>query len=698
MTGATRALLVLLLLSTPAVSASDLLCISSPGGERECREVASTGDLTVTASPVRRAAVWIADDRSRVVVFAVAPEAAVVRVPSTGNEIRYAVSTRKLPRGARQVEYELTDADSRTSWRWALPGRAAHGTIVAPDGNYTLEVTAEHAQPVGSRAFTTTGGKPIDLGTLELVPKLFVTGKLVNENGQPVVNGTIGDDSGSLSATSGGDGVFTIAAVTEQLPATLAAQAEGYVTRELAVPDRRESYDAGEIVLERGVPLAIKVAMKGDHALPRGTSVAVYAMTREGKRLVERQALPPDRAVVTFRRVGTGKHIVEVAGPAPLQRRAIPIETPAPAGPHEIAITPRTVRGHVYFGTDALSGAKITIYPRHQLWDAEQVLGEEGEFGGPLWDDGLFGAVVEGGRLTIPFAADKTIARDAEDWDIVIPDNAVSGRVVDARTKRPIPGARVSYETLGTMRLSSSVPADDDGRYEITGLSEGTLTLRAASTGYLTSQAVTVPIGAGQRRVEQVLALEAGVALTVRVVDDLDRPVTGATIIDPILGPSRFTTDERGEATIPVSQERPRRVWIVPREGSLSAASLKPTDAQPVRVVLPSGTGSIAVTVRRDDGAPLRNVRFVIAYNGELVPDAVWRMVAHVQGFDWITDAAGVTRHPRLPAGTYELWPHVSAAEGRSIARNPAVTAPVARVRLNAGDDQVVTVVVTENR
>ena len=697
MNRAARALFVLLpfLASAGFAFGSDLLCISTAGTEADCRVVTGDAPIEVTPSPTRRQAVWIAEDQSRVVVFSIAATATLARVPATGSEIRYAVNTRKLPRGARTVEYELTDLPSGNSWRWTLSGRAAAGTIRVPNGRYTLRVAADHARPAITQKISAGGGKTVDAGILELVPKLVVTGKLVDAQGEPIIGGTVSDEPGTLTAVSGSDGAFTIDAAAEELPASLMAQAEGYVTREIAIPDRRESLHAGNVVLDRGVPLSVKVTMKGDQAMPDGTSIAVYALTRDrSRRLVERQQLPADRSVVTFRRLGEGKHIVEVAGPQPLQRRALAVDLPTEGGVQEIVITPRTLSGHVYYGTEALRDAAITLYPRNQLWEARQDLGEEGEFGGPLWDDGVFGAMVEGGRLTIPFPTDKDITLEHEEWDVIVPDNGVRGHVRDGKTNRGIAGARVSYESLGAMRLSSMVRTDEQGRYEITGIPEGKLSIRAAATGYLTSEPVTVQIRAGERGIEQVLALEPGVVLTVRIADALDQPIAGATIVDPIMGPSRFVTNARGEASIPVGLERPRRVWIVPREGSLLAATLEATQSQPARIVIPSATGSIRMVVREDDEAPIGGLRFVVAYNGEIVPDAVWRIVAQAQGFDWITDAAGVTRHPRLPPGTYEFWPYMSAPEGRNIASTPGITAPVARVRLNAGDDQSVTVTV----
>lgn len=697
-----HARLIVLLMSLFVLNharASDMLCVTTVGQAIPECSTAARGELAVVKPANHpRQALWISSDQSQIVVLEVRANQQRVQVPRDGNEIRFAIRTRRLPRGVRVIDYKLTDVGSGRSWDWTLPGRVEGGSIVAPDGTYMLALSAPQVRGITVRKIQVGPDHRLaKVDPFDLQPMLFITGRLVDDAGLPVVGATVTNAVGAQVAVSDGDGAFTVDDVADELPAAVSIGATGYVTRDLTVPDRRQPLNAGDVILERGHDLTVRITFDPAEAIPERTSVAVYRVGPDRlKKLVQREPLSADAALLTFKHVGSGKHVVEVAGPQPLQRRGVVIEmSPSfPSDPVEIAIIPRTLDGHVYFGSEPLQGGTIAVYPRHQLWRAELILGAEGEFGGSLWEDGLLGAMVQGGALSIPFVADKEIVKREEDWDVVIPNNSVRGRVVDSQTKRGIAHAKVMYESLGArMRISSLISADEAGHYAITGVSAGTLSVRASAPGYLNSEPVTVAVGGTEASHEQMLSLEAGAVVEVQVVDDQQRPVAGATLVDPVLGPSRFSTSATGGVSIPVSSERPRRLWIVPKEGSLAPVTLRADDSQPVRAVVRSGTGSIRVSARTDDSTVIPHLRFAVRYNGEFVPDDVWRVVAHVQGFDWVTGSDGIARHPRLPPGLYEFWPYVAAAEGRGLAMSPGVIAPVAKFRLNAGDDQVVTVI-----
>lgn len=676
--------------------AGDVLCVSRAEFDTvDCIAAPSGQPVRIAPSQQMRSAVWITGDQSRIAVLTISPGSERLDVEATGNELRFTIGTRRLARGAASIDYKLTEVRSRRVWSWTLSGRVSTAAVLVPEGEYVLEVTAVNAKPLTSRPVRVIGpGVVAQMGLLELLPRLYIAGRILDEAQTPVAHASITSPSGQPLSVSNGDGTFVVDDVNGELPEAIAIVALGFARHEVQVPDRRTSFHAPDIVLERGAPLAVKVAFDESAAMPDGTSIALYRVGHDRtKQLVQKRIIPADSRMVTFDSVGKGRHIVEVAGPQPLQRLAISLQLPRPAEekPHEIAISPRNLDGHVYFGSEPLEGATITVFPRHQLWEASALTGEDGKFGGTLWEDGLIGATVVSARMTVPFVDDKVVERREETWDIIIPDNIVSGSVVDALTDRGIPGARVTYESTGArMRSSSFVKADEGGRYRITGVPDGTLTLRASAAGYLSSESRPVAVRPSEQSREQILALEPGTLVKVHVVDDFHSPVVGATLLDPGAAMSRYGTDIKGEVSIPVTGQR--RLWVIPREGSFSAVTLQPTDDEPVRVVLPSRTGSLAVSVQTDEDVPVPNIRFIVRYDGEVLPDSLWSNVAVLQGFDWITDANGVARHPRLPPGVYELWPYGSGAEGRSIASSPGAIHPVAKIRLNAGDEQIITV------
>jgi RNA polymerase sigma-70 factor (ECF subfamily) len=178
----------------------------------------------------------------------------------------------------------------------------------------------------------------------------------------------------------------------------------------------------------------------------------------------------------------------------------------------------------------------------------------------------------------------------ANEARVVLPrvDRAiVRGTVVDARTGRPIPGARVAISGAGSMPTT-----DDAGRYasEPVGLSAGTFGGAATAEGYAEQWRSGCVHGAtGDLQLDFALA----VGVTVTVVDDMERPVQDFSV---------WIDDRQRSATphplvLPAGQ--PVHVRIVPREPGLlpvqiDAAALPPT---PLRIVLP---GTRAGTVDLD--------------------------------------------------------------------------------------------------
>ncbi|HEX29562.1 TPA: hypothetical protein ENG04_05720 [Candidatus Poribacteria bacterium] len=60
---------------------------------------------------------------------------------------------------------------------------------------------------------------------------------------------------------------------------------------------------------------------------------------------------------------------------------------------------------------------------------------------------------------------------------------SIRGTVLDASTKKPIPGARISY--LGPDRIEGEIRSDQDGNFRIIGLLPGAYTLRVRCEGYV---------------------------------------------------------------------------------------------------------------------------------------------------------------------------------------------------------------------
>jgi len=678
-----------------------LVAVPAAAGGTLCFLPAQTCIDGVSFEPadVERRAVWIDSEQQRVAVLAVAAGQHSIDPDAPRPEIRLRIGTRRLSRGARAIDFTLRDARGR-AWAWSLPGRAASPVIAAPVGVYTLEVTAPQARTRSVSGLRLEGRRSIDAGLIDLEPKLTATGTVLDPLGVPIAGASVFDAAGAQLTSTEGDGTFVIEPLADELPPRFTIRVKGFASREVAVRDRRESLDAGSIVLDRGATLTVTVAFPETPASsrPSGVRVALYRDTHE-REFVERRELG-DGGAVAFGGVATGRYIVVAEGSGALQKYGEFLDVKEPVDiSHTLAIEPVSLEGYAWYGVQPLAGTTITIIAPGEVWRAEQVIGDGGEFGGTLWQRGRFAAMLRGGALRTHFVDDTTIAASEAAWDIVVPDRKLAGVVSDARSTAPVGGAKVVYETIGTrMRLSSYVMADGAGRFEITGLPEGAVKVYAIAAGYLPSAAVEIGVRGNDPSREVTLALDAGSLVRVRVVDERQLPIAGATVIDGVdptgtLALARPVTAANGEVTLSVLAGTPKRIYVIPREGSFAAAVVRAEDGadRPVTITVPSATGSLVVNARTDGDDAIPRLHFLIRYNGDVLPQAFWTLLQHTQGFNLVTDDGGVARHPRLPPGMYELWPYGPQAEGRSIYMNPSVLAPLARVGVNAGDEQVVT-------
>jgi hypothetical protein len=121
----------------------------------------------------------------------------------------------------------------------------------------------------------------------------------------------------------------------------------------------------------------------------------------------------------------------------------------------------------------------------------------------------------------------------------IVPDRglAVAGRVLDADTLEPVPGARVKCEpgspsTFRAPELLGDIPStltDTDGMFLLEGLDPGTCRTIVTAAGFATWRQDGVEpddLGSDIGDIE----LDAGMTIVGQVYDRADRPITGATV------------------------------------------------------------------------------------------------------------------------------------------------------------------------
>jgi 5-hydroxyisourate hydrolase-like protein (transthyretin family) len=118
----------------------------------------------------------------------------------------------------------------------------------------------------------------------------------------------------------------------------------------------------------------------------------------------------------------------------------------------------------------------------------------------------------------------------------VLPSARLSGRVVDERTRFPIPGARVSlfYESANTPQPVQQTITDQDGRYAFEGVAAGQYRVYVQKSGILPlADAVwarIVRVTDGQDVEDWNVPVQRGGAIAGRILDQFGEPLAEVTI------------------------------------------------------------------------------------------------------------------------------------------------------------------------
>ena len=248
----------------------------------------------------------------------------------------------------------------------------------------------------------------------------------------------------------------------------------------------------------------------------------------------------------------------------------------------------------------------------------------------------------------------------------------VEGSLKDAKTEKPIPGARVLLETQG--QAAGATRTGADGRYRLDA-PEGIYTLHfEAVDGYLPpdTRALKITVKAGETLELPGLWLAPTSDYVLRVVEqDGKTPVPGAFI--SLLWPRQFgwqRSDANGRVTIRFSSlpEDNRVIGMAEHpdkpQGALFALNQQ-NAANGRAALLPLGT--VKGRVVNEKGEPLAGVTVGAMYADEKSPEAlaVWRCVTGKDGrYAWPAAPAGVPQRCVASLGA------VNAAGGRDF--NPA--------------------------
>ncbi len=325
------------------------------------------------------------------------------------------------------------------------------------------------------------------------------------------------------------------------------------------------------------------------------------------------------------------------------------------------------LRENEAFSTGAFPSAYRPAAPGTRI----EVASEDGAFELEAVPEGTWRVVVEAEGYQNGRAGGVVVSGDAPGEPLIVKlskGRILEGRVIDAKTGRPVPEAAVSARpAAGDAGAAASyghsgepLVSDAEGRFAIPGLSPGAYTISARHTDYApVSEQAEVGDGA---TAPVVLKLAAGLTASGTVVSKEGRVVSGVEVsLDASGGrgggQARFVTDSAG---------RFRFRNLLPGRYALRA-TVKGRTSAPVEAVLESGVSREDLTISVDAGATLRvTVRGLREAEGRVYVSVIAGGRQHESAF---TGPDGIFETAGLPSGRADVTAIAGGGEGEASRR-----------------------------
>lgn len=652
-----------------ALAAGDLLAAAGTAcilPSAEC--IAAEQTFAVAAADHERQFVWIDASRAELTFGTIA--AGVSKVDAGASE------SRRLFLSLASGEFPITLTAGK--WTFILTEPAAIRVVRVPRALTSLVVSAPRHRPV-TLAIDKNAGDRIALGRIELQRYPTLAGRVViAKSATPVVAASIESASGALLAQTAADGTFEIdidAALAETWPTALHVSAAGYGRKLLPLADAPQPRQWSRVELTRGG--AVRIRLNDERAEPAEVALELRRQLEQGAwESVGRNVTTAGAEPLLFSDLDPGKYVLTSSGREPLAQLATDVEVRAgEITDAAVDIAPIPVRIAVTHRGRNVENATLSISFNNR-WSAD-VTARDGVYEGPLWQRGDLGAYA-----IIPESAAYWSRKSVEsgskvDWQIVVPDRSIHGRIRDRATGAPLPGIEVDLLRDGS---GSTVTTDAAGAYRFDFLETGPVTVRVGTPNHLPA-ASQVQLGEQDHLRKVDFDLVPAVPTRIRFLMPDGSPAANARIYDPRLGGGE--SDEAGEVILPLAEGETRRLIAVPWQGAFTIFTATAQD-QPLVVQFQHGPAKLAISAKDEASQPIAGLRFRVRYNGQDLPDDVLYWLAARDGNRVETGSDGVSILTGLPVGVYELWPVVSL---RSNSASPAA-APV-RLAAQAGDNPV---------
>jgi len=575
---------------------------------------------------------------------------------------------------------DLTTAQLTIGSRWSFaiePGELAQiQRIRAPAGPLRLTIRAPHYRDASADLNR-------DRVTLVLRRNPVIRGRLLSASGQPLLNAIVQPAPGDALCATRPDGSFECE-IEREWPRTITVTHPAAPTQVLAIDRLERDTDLGVIQMARGARLSVHLSA------PEGSRSVDVMLLRDDAQIAERKVVLPLSEPVSFSNLEPGTVRLLIKGSHPFQQRAADVSIKDGDNDETVSIEESELTLRVDSGGRPEPGAAIILKNLDGRWSGATDADESGSVVEPLWQLGTFTASVRARNSASPMLDHREFsASGKQQWTFHLPIGRIEGVVRDD-DNAGISDAEVNLTTDdGDVTIALHTKADANGSYAFDGVRAGGQTVSAAADGYLPSDASQFRLVENEnvRRVD--LTLHRGVQSSVEVVDGRGIPLAGAIIVvasaNTITG--RATSNDEGRASVQLPASGASVLFVLPASGSFAIRRVTAIDRDPptIRIAVRDPAASLDLKTETTEHQPVRDVHFLVRYDGETIPIDVLMELAQRFAIDFKTGAAGSGTVANLPVGLYELWPFSKAADVQEIIEAP----PPLRIAVTPGPNSV---------